>query len=171
MNDSLRLTVQYALNGTFKNKNNKINIPLKKQFKQWSQAALAAAGASLSVEIHIRLVESAEMAQLNATYRHKNGPTNVLSFPYTAPIPLKTPLLGDIIICPEVLAQEAQAQHKPLIAHWAHLTVHGVLHLLGYDHEIPEEQQIMEPLEIKILAALGYADPYYTDGTDISGVA
>lgn len=107
-------------------------------------------------EITIRLVEPDEGQELNQTYRGKDYATNVLSFPYeTEPV-----VVGDLVICPNVVAQEAAEQNKPLMAHYAHLTVHGMLHLQGWDHEDDNEAQEMETEERTILAALGYPDPY-----------
>lgn len=150
---SLRLEVQYAVTGFV--------VPSRAQFKSWVKAALIGASVTASAEVVIRLVEIAEIIALNTDYRHKAGPTNVLSFPFDAPIPLKIPLLGDIVLCPAVIEQEAHQQGKSPEAHWAHLVVHGVLHLLGYDHLQEEEQQQMEQLEIAILAQLGFANPYH----------
>ena len=93
----------------------------------------------------------------------KDYATNVLSFPFESPIPLPVRLLGDLVICAEVVAHEAKSQGKPLLAHWAHMVVHGTLHLLGYDHIEEAEAEHMEQLERNILAALGYPDPYADD--------
>jgi probable rRNA maturation factor len=106
------------------------------------------------------VVDEAESATLNAQYRGKQGPTNVLSFGFDSPPGVDVPLLGDLVICAPVVVREALEQGKPGQAHWAHMTIHGVLHLLGYDHQTPEQAQIMEALEIAALADLGYADPY-----------
>ena len=115
-------------------------------------------------ELSIRLVNEEEGSNLNQTYRDKTGPTNVLSFPFQNPENLppeqNLPLLGDIVICAPLVRQEALAQGKAEVNHWAHLTVHGTLHLLGYDHINDEEAQIMEQLETEILAELGFPDPY-----------
>lgn len=113
-----------------------------------------------SAEITIRIVSTTEMTQLNQHYRKKSGPTNVLSFPYQRPeqtSPLSS-LIGDIVICADVVKQEASANNQE--AHWAHMVVHGVLHLLGYDHETEQQASIMEPLETIIMKNLGFADPY-----------
>ncbi|WP_374324207.1 rRNA maturation RNase YbeY [Azonexus sp.] len=118
---------------------------------RWARAALDGGG-----EVTIRLVEPDEGQALNAEYRGKDYATNVLSFPYeTEPV-----VMGDLVICPAVVAREAAEQGKPLAAHYAHLTVHGMLHLQGRDHEDDMEARAMEDEERKILAALGYADPY-----------
>ncbi|WP_288791436.1 rRNA maturation RNase YbeY, partial [uncultured Enterobacter sp.] len=100
---------------------------------------------------------------LNLTYRGKDKPTNVLSFPFEAPPGIEMPLLGDLIICRQVVEQEAKEQQKPLEAHWAHMVVHGSLHLLGYDHIEDDEAEEMESLETEIMLALGYEDPYIAE--------
>ena len=127
------------------------NLPTKAQFKKWAKAALR-----VDTEVTIRIVDAQEALALNSTYRGKDYATNVLTFPLT-----ETPhLMGDIIICAPVVMAEAAAQNKSLVAHYAHLTVHGVLHLHGYDHEIEAQAELMESLEITILQKLGYANPY-----------
>ena len=115
-----------------------------------------------SAEMTIRIVDKKESAKLNANYRHKNKPTNVLSFPFDLPKEAfkNSPLLGDIIICAEVVNQEAQEQHKSPHAHWAHMVIHGVFHLLGFDHQTKRDAKVMESLEIKIMQTLGFANPY-----------
>ncbi|MEW6647703.1 MAG: rRNA maturation RNase YbeY [Pseudomonadota bacterium] len=133
-------------------------LPAEDDFRSWVEAALA--GRRAEAELTIRVVDEEESAELNGTYRHKQGPTNVLSFPFEAPPGVALPLLGDIVICAPVVAREAQEQDKTAAAHWAHMTVHGCLHLLGYDHIDPAEAEIMENLERDVLSALGYADPY-----------
>ncbi len=139
----LNLSVQYACN--------RDGLPLRADFVRWARAALDGGG-----EVTIRLVEPDEGQALNAEYRGKDYATNVLSFPYeTEPV-----VMGDLVICPAVVAREAAEQGKPLAAHYAHLTVHGMLHLQGRDHEDDMEARAMEDEERKILAALGYADPY-----------
>ena len=127
------------------------NLPTKAQFKKWAKAALR-----VDTEVTIRIVDEAEGCALNSTYRGKDYATNALTFPLT-----ETPhLMGDIIICAPVVVAEAAAQTKSIEAHFAHLTVHGVLHLHGYDHEIEAQAELMESLEITILQKLGYANPY-----------
>lgn len=133
-------------------------LPSEAQFQTWVAAALA--GRLDEAELTIRIVDDAESAELNETYRGKQGPTNVLSFPFEAPPGVPLPLLGDIVICAPKVAREAEEQGKPVEAHWAHLTLHGCLHLLGYDHIEQEEAEAMEALETELLAALGYANPY-----------
>jgi probable rRNA maturation factor len=139
------------------------SVPLRRDFKRWAAAALTELAHNQPVtraksRLSIRIVSEAESAELNSHYRHKQGATNVLSFPVPAGLP--DALLGDLAICATVVAREAQEQHKSLDAHWAHLTVHGVLHLKGYDHEVPNEADAMEAIEKQILAYLGYQDPY-----------
>jgi probable rRNA maturation factor len=131
------------------------NIPTSAQFKRWVKAALP----DKESEVNIRIVDKQEIIDLNQQYRHKKGPTNVLAFPFEAPVP--TPFLGDIIICAQIANQETKQQHKPKTAHWAHLTIHGVLHLLGYDHDNAKDAKKMENLEIKLLATLGFPNPYH----------
>ena len=115
-------------------------------------------------ELTLRLVDSMDMVQLNFAYRKQNKPTNVLAFPAELPpgIQLEHPFLGDVVICPEVLAQEHLALEIPLVAHWAHIVIHGVLHLLGHDHDLPEETQLMQTIEIQTLKKLGFSNPYAT---------
>lgn len=134
-------------------------LPSKKQFQPWLD--IVAQGENVSGEVTIRLVDLEEIQQLNHQFRHKNKPTNVLSFPYE-PFPGETALalLGDLVICPNIMIAEAKAQHKIELAHWAHLTIHGLLHLLGYDHQLHAEAVIMEAKEIAFLQQLGYANPY-----------
>ncbi|NLS14183.1 rRNA maturation RNase YbeY [Vibrio sp. SM6] len=111
-------------------------------------------------EVTIRIVDETESHQLNRDYRGKDKPTNVLSFPFEAPPGLELDLLGDLIICRQVVEQEAQDQHKPLNAHWAHMVVHGSLHLLGYDHIEDSDADEMEALETEIMQSMGFEDPY-----------
>lgn len=132
--------------------------PTKQQFQQWAQAALVTPAAVK--EVTIRIVNAAESAILNKKFRQKTGPTNVLSFSY-APIPGEiTASLGDIVICAELVKTEAETANQPLLAHWAHLTVHGLLHLQGYDHMESAAAQQMEQLETHILQELGFSNPY-----------
>lgn len=133
-------------------------IPSPALLRRW--AKLAAGTRRRDAELTIRIVNSEEIQFLNQQYRHKNKSTNVLSFPFEAPPGIKLPLLGDVIICASVVAEEADTQHKPLHAHFAHMVIHGVLHLLGYDHMTDSEAALMEALEIKLLADLGYPNPY-----------
>ncbi|WP_392566919.1 rRNA maturation RNase YbeY [Utexia brackfieldae] len=114
-------------------------------------------------ELTIRIVDEQESQSLNNTYRHKDKPTNVLSFPFESPVEIEVPLLGDLIICKTVVEAEALAQNKSLESHWAHMVVHGCLHLLGYDHISDEEAEEMESLEIEIMQTLGFKNPYRFD--------
>ncbi|MFT6051669.1 MAG: putative rRNA maturation factor [Halioglobus sp.] len=146
---SLRVDVQTATSEP---------VPEEGDIRSWIEAALSMHRED--VELTVRLVDVAEMAELNESYRGKSGPTNVLSFPADLPAEVTLPLLGDIVICAPVVAREASAQHKPEMAHWAHMTVHGTLHLLGYDHLEEREAVAMEVLETEILARLNYPCPY-----------
>ncbi len=128
-----------------------IGLPTAKQLRKWAKAALR-----VDCEVTIRIVDAQEALELNSQYRGKDYATNVLTFPLT-----ETPhLMGDIIICAPVVAAEAKAQNKDLMAHYAHLTVHGLLHLHGYDHETEPQAELMESIEIQTLTKLGYANPY-----------
>ncbi|WP_016953989.1 rRNA maturation RNase YbeY [Catenovulum agarivorans] len=138
--------------------------PTESEFVKWAQAALIERGDALT-EMSIRLVNEDESQDLNNTYRHKNKPTNVLSFPFENPPGIELPLIGDLVICAQVVRREAEEQNKPLTAHWAHMVVHGCLHLLGYDHIEDEEAETMENLERRILSQLGFDDPYKSDET------
>ncbi len=139
----LHITTQFASKRT--------DIPTQKQFQKWAKAAI-----NVDTEVTIRLVDEQEGKELNSMYRGKDYATNVLTFPLTE----EPHLMGDIIICAPVVESEAQFQQKSLEAHYAHLTVHGMLHLHGYDHEIEPQAVLMESLEISILGKLGYANPY-----------
>lgn len=135
-------------------------MPSSSQLKKWAKKTLQEK--IPSAELTIRVVDEAEISELNSTYRHKNYATNVLSFPSDLPPEMNDgiPLLGDIVICAAVVNQEALSQHKTPDAHWAHMIVHGTLHLLGFDHEDAHEADLMEAEEITILAALGFPNPY-----------
>lgn len=146
-----------------------VEAPDDDSFSLWVSAALNSATPSIeelstavreAPELSIRVTGNEEMADLNQQYRGKSGPTNVLSFPTDFPPDVETGLLGDIVICAPRVLEEAAAQNKPVAAHWAHLTIHGVLHLLGHDHIYKEEAEAMETLEISTLSKLGYPDPY-----------
>ena len=132
-------------------------LPADAQFERWVRTALAERGEAL---LTIRIVDLEESRRLNDRYRGRNAATNVLSFPAELPAEIDLPLLGDIVICAPVVAAEADAQNKPVEAHWAHLTIHGVLHLLGYDHQDPGEAAAMESMEISLLDSLGIDNPY-----------
>lgn len=114
-------------------------------------------------EAALRIVDTSEMQQLNAQYRDQDRPTNVLSFPADLPADVTLDLLGDIVICAPVVQEEAAIQGKPLAAHWDHMLIHGMLHLLGFDHESDAEATHMELLETQALATLGWPCPYYAD--------
>lgn len=137
-------------------------VPAAVSFRKWVAAALA--GRIREADLAIRIVDAEEGRALNHHYRGKDYATNVLSFPAELPEGLpkhvKLPLLGDLVLCAPVVAREAKEQNKPLNAHYAHLTVHGCLHLLGLDHQDPREADAMEQLERDILASLGLPDPY-----------
>ena len=134
------------------------DLPEETDFVRWIERALQ--GKKEAAEVVVRLVDEAESAELNQTYRDKTGPTNVLSFPFEAPAEVEINLLGDLVICAPVIEREAKEQSKAVEAHWAHMAVHGSLHLLGYDHQTDEQAETMESLEIDILTAMGYATPY-----------
>ena len=135
--------------------------PALPEIENWFIHVLEAVNyANSEAEITLRVVDSLESQSLNHHYRGKDKPTNVLSFPFTNPAPIPLPLLGDLVICQAVVIQEAEEQGKSVQAHWAHMVVHGLLHLLGYDHIEDADAEIMETLECKILAKLGYPDPY-----------
>ena len=137
-------------------------VPDESELRRWVFAALAGQREA-GTEISLRLVDEAEMSQLNQTWRGRQGPTNVLSFPADLPEGLDLPLLGDIVVCVPVVRREAAEQAKALEAHWAHMLVHGTLHLLGYDHVNDNDAEIMEALESRILGTLNYPCPYRGD--------
>lgn len=132
--------------------------PDKAQIQQWIDAALQ--DYDKDTEIVVRIVDVHESAQLNKQYRHKPGPTNILSFPADIPEGIGLNLLGDLVVCAPVVEREAIEQQKLLTHHWAHIIIHGVLHLLGYDHIEDTEAELMESLEIKILQTLNISNPY-----------
>jgi len=134
------------------------DMPSNEQFQQWAEAAMQ--HVEEDCELSIRLVDNEESTELNSTYRGKEGPTNVLSFPFDAPVPMEPRLLGDLIICVPIVEKEAAEQGKKVDHHWAHIVVHGCLHLLGYDHIEDDEAEIMEELEKKVLQTLDIDNPY-----------
>lgn len=141
------------------------DLPSLEQLQSWVGAALSAAHyRGEEAELSVRFVDKNESQSLNHQYRDKDKPTNVLSFEFEQPQGLPSdaqlPLLGDLVICADVVASEAREQDKTLESHWAHMLVHGTLHLLGFDHIIDADAEEMEALEINILSALGYANPY-----------
>ena len=152
MSPRVRVTVQRATRAR--------GLPSDRTLRQWTGAALRGAGHRSAAEVVIRLVNAAEGRKLNRTWRHRDYATNVLAFPADLPKSLRSRLLGDLVICAPVVRREALQQGKPPAAHWAHLTVHGTLHLLGYDHETQAQARKMETRERAVLAALGYPDPY-----------
>ena len=146
----LHLETQFAVDAS--------GMPSEADFRTWTEAALA--GRREQAELLIRIVDTDEMTGLNERYRNKSGPTNVLSFPFQAPKPVASDLLGDLVICAPVVRQQAIVQGKPERAHWAHMTVHGVLHLLGFDHQEARDAEVMEALETELLGRLGFPAPY-----------
>jgi probable rRNA maturation factor len=146
----LKLTLQIITDAS--------KLPTASQFRKWAKASIR-----VDTEVTIRIVDKAEGRALNSSYRAKDYATNVLTFPLTE----EPHLLGDIIMCAPVVATEAAAQNKTIEAHYAHLTVHGILHLHGYDHETEAQAELMEGLETAIVTKLGYADPYLiTEGAN-----
>jgi len=135
-------------------------LPTEEQLNLWATAALTSRTDIEEPELTVRIVDEEESQQLNFEYRGKDKPTNVLSFPFEAPAHVPLPLLGDLIVCKQVVAREAVEQGKTSQAHWAHMIVHGCLHLLGYDHIKDEEAEEMEGIERIVLADLGFEDPY-----------
>ena len=137
----------------------KITLPTKPQFKKW--VSLALRNRRINAEVTLRLTDATEVQRLNQQFRDKNKPTNVLSFTHEPfEHEAESDYLGDIVLCAPVIEQEATLQKKDSLAHWAHLTIHGVLHLLGYDHEIEADAAIMEQIEIDLLMELKYDNPY-----------
>lgn len=140
------------------------SYPSLELMTKWATVALKTGGRNKDSEITIRMVNTEEIHQLNSTYRHVDRPTNILSFPFELPEGVEDlPLLGDLVVCKEVLERECKEQNKTLEEHFAHLIVHGCLHLIGYDHIEEEDAKEMEPLEIKAMEELGYDNPYKDD--------
>ena len=133
-------------------------VPAEPLLRGWVAAALA--GRRERAELTLRVVDEVESQGLNREYRGVDRPTNVLSFPVQLPDAVDSDLLGDLVVCAPVVAAEAREQGKSLAAHWAHMLVHGVLHLLGHDHQNGPEADEMEAIEVAVLARLGYPDPY-----------
>lgn len=140
-----------------------IACPSADNIEHWVKGALDQKTSDCTVAI--KIINEAEMQALNHTYRHKSKPTNVLSFPTQLPEPLRGDFIGDIAICAPVVQKEASAQNKAFDAHFAHLVVHGILHLLGYDHENEADATKMESEEVRILHQLGFDDPYLIEIT------
>ncbi len=138
------------------------NIPTEQNFRAWVEAVLALENMT-QAELTIRLVDEEESQSLNFAYRQKNAPTNVLSFEMDTEVPFDIPLLGDLVICAPVVALEAQQQSKPELHHWAHMVIHGTLHLFGYDHITDEEAEKMEAVEKDILRQFKIPNPYFDE--------
>lgn len=134
------------------------NLPTDTQFQTWVNLALGQF--KPNAELTILLAEPSQSQALNSQYRGKDKPTNVLSFPFEAPPEIELPLIGDLVICPQVVFQEAQQQEKPFHDHFAHMVVHGCLHLIGFDHINDQDAQEMEQLEKKLLQQINISDPY-----------
>ncbi len=137
-------------------------LPSQQQFEQWVELACPQ---RLKAELVVRLVDEDESAELNLSYRQKKGSTNVLSFPFERPEGLPDDVLiddclGDLVICVPVVKQQAEEQGKTVTDHWAHLVIHGCLHLQGYDHIEEKDANVMEGLEIELLNSVGIANPY-----------
>ena len=135
------------------------DIPTSSELERWANVVLAYEGVS-EQEITVRFTDEVESQALNFEYRGKEKPTNVLSFPFEAPPGIEMNLLGDLVICAPVISREAKEQQKAVVNHYAHMTVHGLLHLMGYDHIEDADAEEMESKEIEILAQLGIDDPY-----------
>ena len=147
----LRLSMQYGVA--------RAGLPADSALRRWAHAALKGLRRR-RVALGLRIVGDAESAALNGRFRRKSYPTNVLSFPFEAPPGTRSDILGDLVICAPVVRREAHTQRKPVNAHWAHLVVHGILHLRGYDHRKRQDAAVMEKMEIRLLKELGYANPY-----------
>lgn len=144
---------------------NEEQLPDLTAIELWVQTAITAGSLEkrAEAELTVRIVDNDESQQLNHQYRDKNKPTNVLSFPFQNPPGVALPLLGDLLICKNVVENEALEQNKTLTEHWAHMLIHGTLHLLGYDHIEQQEALEMENLETKLLIELGFSDPYLSE--------
>ncbi|MFA0556610.1 rRNA maturation RNase YbeY [Vibrio sp. 10N.222.55.A1] len=148
---SIELDLQIAVE-------NEQGLPTEQDIQLWLDKTISQF--QENAELTVRIVDTQESHQLNHEYRGKDKPTNVLSFPFEAPPGIELDLLGDLIICRQVVEKEAEEQSKPLLAHWAHMVVHGSLHLLGYDHIEDDEAEEMESLETEIMQSMGFEDPY-----------
>lgn len=148
---NLTVNVQYATKPP--------GVPTRSAIARWARAALKGLRRK-SVGVGVRIVGRAESALLNKRYRNKKGPTNVLSFPFENPPGVRSDILGDLVICAPVVRREARAKAVPEKAHWAHMVVHGIMHLRGYDHETKKGAVVMENIEARILKRLGFSDPY-----------
>lgn len=147
----LLLSVQYAAK--------RRGLPRKAAIQRWAHAALKGLRRG-QIALGVRIVEARESAALNRRYRGKSGSTNVLSFPFAAPAGTRSDMLGDLVICAPAVRREARALRRPAQAHWAHMVVHGIMHLRGYDHENEKDAAVMERRETRVLRALGYANPH-----------
>ena len=134
------------------------DAPDEQSIKRWVGAVIDSNQGD--TELSVRIVDEPEGKLLNETYRGTSGATNVLSFPFENQTPEALPLIGDIVVCAPIVQREAQQQNKDLNAHWAHMIIHGVLHLLGYDHQNDSEAAVMEGLETEIMQKLGFPPPY-----------
>jgi len=137
--------------------------PSDEKIQNWVETILVAEQKK-DAELTVRIVDENESAALNKEYRNKTGSTNVLSFPFECPSEIELNLLGDLVICAPVVEREAKQQGKPSQAHWAHMLVHGILHLLGYDHVDEQDAEKMESHEVEIMTLLGFLDPYSEKG-------
>ena len=152
-------------------------VPSEHQLGLWAEAAIQShtqaqhPQANSDTELSLRIVDPEESQNLNKQYRGKDKPTNVLSFPADLPDFIESPLLGDLVICANVVATEAAEQQKELEHHWAHMVVHGCLHLLGYDHIDDTDAEEMEALEIEILARLNIANPYIVENSEVEQIS
>lgn len=157
---SIVVNTQYAMSAQ--------GLPSTQEIESWARAAICAtvqADEQINAELTVRIVDEQEAAQLNQLYRQCPGPTNVLAFPFEPPLQQDSATeernyLGDLAICAAVVEREAREQGKDLMAHWAHMVVHGNLHLLGYDHNDDDQAKVMEALEVNILTRIGYTNPY-----------
>ncbi len=147
----LRLSVQYGVA--------RAGLPAAPALRRWARAALMGMR-HRRVALGLRIVDVAESASLNSRFRRQRHATNVLSFPFEAPPGTRSDMLGDLVICAPVVRREARAQRKTMDAHWAHMVIHGILHLRGYDHRKRQDARVMERMEIRLLKELGYANPY-----------
>lgn len=145
---------------------NEPSLPSLPQLTHWVSCVFAHHADDQRREVTIRFVDENESQTLNRDYRGNNKPTNVLSFPFESPPGIELPLLGDLVICHAVVAQEASEQGKPLEHHYAHMVVHGILHLMGYDHMDDQEAEEMEQFERELLAELNIPDPYASSASD-----
>jgi probable rRNA maturation factor len=135
------------------------DIPSAEDFEHWAKSSLQ----QTQGELTVRIVDRPESQILNRNYRGKDKPTNVLSFPFEAPEHVPSRYLGDLVICAPIVTAEAREQGKSVISHWAHMVIHGMLHLQGYDHQTDVQAEEMEQLEQQIMGNLGYPDPYATN--------